>query len=88
MQEQIECGIKELGSEQLMIKYELEFLYNNVEIQIMNFFGFSYNFSYAGVDYTSSGSYFDIDNCKNAAKLHVNKVIRKDKSGDNLEMNV
>ncbi len=71
-----------------MIKYELEFLYNNVEIQIMNFFGFSYRFAYAGEEYSSSDSYFNIDDAKMNAKLHVNKVIRKDKSGDNLEMNV
>lgn len=71
-----------------MIKYELEFLYNNVEIQIINLFGFSYKFSYGGIDYFSPNPYFNINDAKINAKLHVNKVIRKGMKGEDLEMNV
>jgi len=71
-----------------MIKYELEFYYNNVEIQIMNFFGYTYHFYYAGVDYSSIFPYTNIDDAKMNAKLHVNNIIRKTKKGDELDMNV
>lgn len=71
-----------------MIKYEIEFYYNNVEIHILKQFGYSYHFYYGGVDYYPLHNYIDVDTAKMNAKLHVNQILSKRGFGDDLDMNV
>ncbi len=67
------------------MKIEQEFMYKNVEIQIVKFFGYNYHFYYANIDYYGHEEYTDINFVRFTAMNRVDQIIRKDQ-GDDLEI--